>query len=237
MQTFQGFYQKRFDGAYGDGMYDINSLMKKSAFRKWLVEHKTFKYLEAGSGKGVFPCELVSRLKRAGSVATEVCFSDMDNHLAPPAVELGRFEACQLGAEPLPFPDRNFDLVVCNHVLEHVFETESALRDLRRVTAPGGLILLGVPNIGNWYSRFMFLFGYLPLGLECGTELVTYGKGFGKEKAKGFAPSGHIRGFTAKALDEICDHCGLEVLSWWNQGVDLQSKLLYRYLGAIAKPK
>lgn len=237
MQSFKEFYQKRFNGCYGDGMYDIDSLMKKSPFRKWMGGHRNFKYLEAGSGQARFPCELVSRLKERGCVASEVCFSDMDNHLSAEAAKLGRFEACQLGEEPLPFPDKMFDLVVCNHVLEHVFETEKALRDLRRVTAPDGLILLGVPNIGNWYSRFMFLFGFMPLGLESGTESVTYGKGFGKKKAKDFPPSGHIRGFTARALKEICEHCGLEVVSWWNQGIEPSAKILYRYLGAVVRPR
>jgi SAM-dependent methyltransferase len=237
MQSFKNFYQKRFDASYGDGTYDIDSLMKKSVFRDWMAGHKSFKYLEAGSGKGRFPRELIARLQEKGCTASEVCFSDMENHLAPESARMGRFEACQLGDEPLPFPDHAFDLVVCNHVLEHVFQTENALRELGRVTAPGGLILLGVPNIGNWYSRFMFLFGFMPLGLECGTESVTYGKGLGKEKAKDFPPSGHIRGFTAKALREICEHCGLEVLSWWNQGIEPQSKLLYRYLGAIVRPR
>lgn len=233
MQNFKTFYQKRFEKNYGDGMYDIDSLMKKSAFRKWMGSHKTFKYLEAGAGQARFPREMVARLQKEGCTASEVCFSDMDNHLSPESAKLGRFAACQLGDEPLPFPDAMFDIVVCNHVLEHVFETEHALRDLRRVTAPGGIILLGVPNIGNWYSRFMFLFGYMPLGLECGTESVTYGKGFGKEKAKDFPPSGHIRGFTKVALKELCEHCDLEVLSWWNQGIEPTSKILYRYLGAV----
>jgi len=237
MQNLKSFYQKRFDGSYGAGMYDIDSLMKKSAFRNWMAAHKNFKYLEAGSGQGLFPREMVARLQQRGCTASEVCFSDMDNHLSPEAAKLGRFAACQLGDEPLPFPDGMFDLVVCNHVLEHVFETEKALRDLKRVTAPGGLIILGVPNIGNWYSRFMFLFGYMPLGLECGTESVTYGKGLGKEKVKGFPPSGHIRGFTAKALKEICEHCGMDVVNWWNQGVEPQAKLLYRYLGAVVRPR
>jgi ubiquinone/menaquinone biosynthesis C-methylase UbiE len=229
MQNLKSFYQKRFDGSYGGGTYDIDSLLRKSAFRKWMITHKRFKYLEAGSGMGRFPLEMALRLREHGNIASEICFSDMDNHLSP--------EASQLGKEPLPFPNAAFDLVACNHVLEHVFETEKALKDLKRVTAPGGLILLGVPNIGNWYSRMMFLFGFMPLGLECGTESVTYGKGFGKAKAKNFPPSGHIRGFTAKALEEICEHCGLEVLNWWNQGIELQSKLLYRYLGAIVRPR
>jgi ubiquinone/menaquinone biosynthesis C-methylase UbiE len=210
--------------------------MSLSAVKSWLREHKSFKYLEVGSGTGRFASALVGRLKQSGLAATEVCFSDLENHLASPAQALGSFTTCNLGAEPLPYPDRTFDLVVCNHVLEHVFETEKTLRDLRRVTAPNGLVILGVPNIGNWYSRFMFLFGFMPLGLECGTESVTYGKGLGKNHCKGFIPSGHIRGFNARALREICSHCGLEVTNWWNQGVEPHARIMYRYLGAVTKP-
>ncbi|HXS68751.1 MAG TPA: hypothetical protein VN761_07895, partial [Candidatus Polarisedimenticolia bacterium] len=83
MQSFKNFYQKRFDGSYGNGTYDINSLMKKHAFRQWMKTHKTFKYLEAGAGVGAFPREMVSRLAKEGCAASEVCFSDIDNHLAP----------------------------------------------------------------------------------------------------------------------------------------------------------
>jgi len=236
MQTFKNFYQKRFVGNYGDGMYDINALMRLSVMKAWLHEHKSYKYLETGSGTGRFACALISRFQESGSVPTEVCFSDMDNHLSPSALELGKFAPCELGAELLPYADKTFDLVVCNHVLEHVFETEKSLRDLRRVTGPGGLIVLGVPNIGNWYSRVMFLFGFMPLGLECGAESVTYGKGPGKSRCKGFTTSGHIRGFNALALKEICEHCGLKVEGWWNQGVEPHAKIICRYLGTVVRP-
>ena len=236
MAELKEFYQKKFAGNYGNGMYDINALMRMSVMKRWVREHKTFKYLETGSGTGNFPCAFVARLQQMGCAPAEVCFSDMDNHLAEPALALGKFSPCELGVEPLPYADGQFDLVVCNHVLEHVFETEKALRDLRRVTAPGGLVVLGVPNIGNWYSRIMFLFGFMPLGLECGTESVTYGKGPGKHKCIGFTTSGHIRGFNARALKEICEHCGLKVEGWWNQGIELDAKLINRYIGTVVRP-
>jgi SAM-dependent methyltransferase len=47
--------------------------------------------------------------------------------------------------QALPFADEQWSYIVCSHVLEHVPDDEQALRELRRVLRPGGLLLLGVP--------------------------------------------------------------------------------------------
>jgi ubiquinone/menaquinone biosynthesis C-methylase UbiE len=45
----------------------------------------------------------------------------------------------------LCFSDVAFDLVVCNHVLEHIPDDRVAMRELLRVMRPGGLAVLQVP--------------------------------------------------------------------------------------------
>lgn len=42
-------------------------------------------------------------------------------------------------------PDRDFDLIVTPHVLEHVPDTDAALREIHRVLRPGGRMYLQVP--------------------------------------------------------------------------------------------
>lgn len=51
----------------------------------------------------------------------------------------------QAGLEQLPFADGSFDLIAATDVLEHVEAEQEALRELRRVTAPGAAMLLTVP--------------------------------------------------------------------------------------------
>lgn len=46
-----------------------------------------------------------------------------------------------VGGAPLPFRDGTFGVVVCRDILEHV-EVVPAMRDLHRVTAPGGCVVV-----------------------------------------------------------------------------------------------
>jgi len=45
----------------------------------------------------------------------------------------------------MPFGDSSFDVVLCNHVLEHVTDDITALQEIRRVLKPGGFAILQVP--------------------------------------------------------------------------------------------
>src|SRR3954463_6636100 len=51
----------------------------------------------------------------------------------------------QLDLTALDLSDAAFDAVMCSHVLEHIPDDAAAMRELRRVTAPGGWCLVMVP--------------------------------------------------------------------------------------------
>ncbi len=45
----------------------------------------------------------------------------------------------------IPYDNESFDLILCNHVLEHIDEDDKAMRELYRVLASGGKAILQVP--------------------------------------------------------------------------------------------
>lgn len=54
--------------------------------------------------------------------------------------------AVRCDIQDLPFGDNSFDLILCNHVLEHIPDDRRAMRELLRVLRPGGIALLLVPQ-------------------------------------------------------------------------------------------
>lgn len=45
----------------------------------------------------------------------------------------------------IKYDDNTFDLVICNHVLEHIVDDELAIKELYRITKKGGRAIISVP--------------------------------------------------------------------------------------------
>lgn len=71
------------------------------------------------------------------------------------------------------FPNGSmFDVVVMNHVLEHVSEPVVLLKAVRKHLRPGGMIHLAVPNVGSWEAQLSGWNSYEPYHLLYFTPLT-----------------------------------------------------------------
>lgn len=104
-----------------------------------LVEHGTI--LEVGCGSGAIAHALASLNPAPGRVSA---IDVVDNRLIKDG-----YDFKLVSSTKLPFADKHFDLVITNHVIEHVgveHEQLDHLSEIRRVLKDDGLVYLAVPN-------------------------------------------------------------------------------------------
>lgn len=118
--------------------------------------------LDVGSGHG----QLLALLHALGHECHGVDHEDMRGRY-PVAYDLAArhggpidFRVCNVESDPLPYADASFDAVTCCQVLEHFSHSHlPALREIRRVLAPGGLLEVDVPNVAALRNRMRLLRG------------------------------------------------------------------------------
>lgn len=54
----------------------------------------------------------------------------------------------------LPFAENTYDMIICNHVLEHIPDDTAAMNEIYRVLKPGGQAILQVPYDRNRETTF-----------------------------------------------------------------------------------
>jgi SAM-dependent methyltransferase len=114
--------------------------------------------------------------------------------------------------EPLPFADESFDLVHANQLVEHLRSTDRFLREVRRVCAPDGRIVLATNNLSSWHNVGALALGLQPLPNHVSDE-VHVGNPLDPRRGLRHADIGqtHLRVFTTRALRELAEAHGLRV--------------------------
>ena len=125
----------------------------------------------------------------------------------------------ELGTHALPIADGTADLVWAGEVIEHIFDTEFFLEDLRRAMAPGGRLILSTPNLAAWLNRISLILGQQPFFTEVGVRASNSGSFLRKVSQ----PAGHIRNFTPSSLRHLLTECGFAVESFQGASI-LQGK-------------
>jgi SAM-dependent methyltransferase len=101
--------------------------------------------LDAGCGSG----RTLTELEPYGRVSG----IELDPGAAAVARDRGAFDVRIGRLEELPWEDASFDLITCLDVIEHTPDDRATLRELRRVTRPGGWLLVTVPAYQALWSQ------------------------------------------------------------------------------------
>lgn len=97
--------------------------------------------------------------------------------------------------------DASIDVVICNNVLEHLWDPRTALRHVRRILRPGGVASLNVPS---WRGKFFLETAAFRLQVTSAAEIDDHKRYYGPREfwtvlvESGFRPREITRCFTHK---------------------------------------
>jgi 2-polyprenyl-3-methyl-5-hydroxy-6-metoxy-1,4-benzoquinol methylase len=135
-----------------------------------------------------------------------------------PNVGMCRYAESEFGIEIIPtilekaeLEHRSADAVLMMHVIEHVSDPYSTLKEVYRILKPGGIFVMETPR----YDTLMFkLLGKRERSLSC---------------------DGHIYFFTTNTLEKLATKAGFTVLKTDYVGRSLTLDRLFYNLGVVSK--
>lgn len=96
--------------------------------------------------------------------------------------------------ETLPYPSRQFDVILFGDVLEHMKNPEAVLKKLKPYLKNKGFIVVSLPNITYWSIRLKILMGKF--------EYTEHG----------ILDSTHVRFFNYKSAKRLLEHSGYKII-------------------------
>jgi SAM-dependent methyltransferase len=199
MNSLKTFYEKKY------AKLELTSHMLR---RIKLTEIAILKYgnkgsiLEVGCGTGDNLYYYVNKFNFNNSYCIEIA----------PSVEM---EIKKKGITPIildvnenkvPLADSSIDVVIFEEVIEHLYNSDLIISEIKRILKKDGILIVSTPNLSSWINRLVLLFGYQPFSHD-----VSFLGGFGRFKFKNQTNS-HIKSFTLKAIIDYIKYFDFDIL-------------------------
>ncbi len=195
----RSYYDARYRVGYMQGFGDFYEACRVRTIVATLnkIDIQPRKAIDFGCGEARYLDVLKARFPTAELYGADV---------SPVALDIARRERPYGNYLPvvddgIDVPDATFDLVLSIEVLEHVADVRRSIREISRVLAPGGLLLVTTPCANRWSIEWLAM--RLRGGLQRSAD------GFGR-----FASDepGHLRRLTSAELGRLLADEGIEVV-------------------------
>lgn len=124
------------------------------------------------------------------------------------------FLRVDLGVDPIHITEP-FQVVTLFETIEHIFNTDSLLQEIRSLLSKDGIFLVTTLNVACWKNRILVPLGIQPMNTEVSTKKLSYGYRLDslKRRVDFWKPAGHIRPFTLYSLQDILQDNGFKIIS------------------------
>jgi SAM-dependent methyltransferase len=133
-----------------------------------------------------FGCGWGSILREASRVGWRAVGVEVDERKVQFCREQG-MEAVYADLLERPFAANTFDAAIAEQVFEHLYSPVEYMAELHRILRPGGVLYVGVPNLGSIAARVQ----------RTSWDLIH--------------PVSHVRYFDRSSLATLLEKCGFEV--------------------------
>lgn len=187
---------------------------KRSSNLKTLCElNKDALYLDCGCSDGKLTMSLAKKIK------TKKIFGiDVDQK----AIKLSKKKGIEVISGDLnrtmPFKEETFDVITAVEVIEHLYDTDTFIKELYRVCKKGGYVLIATENLASWHNIFALMLGMQP---STGPNISNYYPvGFhplykkhleNAPKSDVWNSDKHINVITRDALRKLCHAYGFKI--------------------------
>lgn len=183
--------------------------------------------LEVGCGTGAFITALAKDGRECHGVDPLLVLSLAEAKKKAKKEKTETF-LCRAVGEHLPYENETFDLLLCLSTLQHVFNQEETLREIRRTLKSNGKLLISVPTTKNIRTLFREI---VPKHFTAGFNLTTIRKllsyeGFQILEMKG---SGFFPPFLNKSL-KVCHALFGEAIT--RNAIEVLDKIANKWLNS-----
>jgi len=172
--NFRKFKQYIKDNTYRSRQDVINALLRK------IVLPSEAKFLDVGCAEG----NATLRHAEVAKIKKDNIYGlDINDEFIKLAKEKFKVFKVDFEKDNFPFENNYFDLIIVDQVFEHIKNIENLLKEISRVLAPNGYLIVSTPNLASLHNRFLLLFGKQP---SCINIFSDHIRGFTKEVLKKF---------------------------------------------------
>jgi len=166
------------------------------------------KLLDIGCSDGKFTIEFS---KKVG--AKKVYGLEIDKYLIREARSKGIICKKSDANKKLPFRDNFFDVIICNQVVEHLYDPDNLFQEINRILKMNGYLYISTPNLCSLHGRIFVLLGWQPTAISPSTRFI-FGNPLRGETSGFCKYNRHLTCFTPASFKEMTEFYGFKIIKY-----------------------